>query len=124
MPGQFRTWYPELQGQKVILFLSRLDAKKGLDLLLPAFALVKQKFANAVLVLAGEGDPAFVNCLKAQATALGVGADVLWAGFITGQRKSAALADADAFVLPSHSENFGIAVLEAMAAGTPVVVSD
>ena len=62
--------------------------------------------------------------LKDQADSLRITSHVLWPGFLTGAEKSAALAEADVFVLPSHSENFGIAVLEAMAAGSPVVVSD
>jgi glycosyltransferase involved in cell wall biosynthesis len=122
--GRFRARHPELQGRKIVLFLSRLDAKKGIDLLLSAFAQVRRQIPSAVLVLAGEGAPSFVNGLKAQAEALAIGSEVHWAGFLTGADKWSALADADVFVLPSHSENFGIAVLEAMAAGTPVIVSD
>ena len=122
--GQFRARHPELEGRRIILFLSRLDTKKGLELLLQAFAKVRQESPNAFLVLAGNGEPEFVGRLKAQAASLGIEFDVLWAGFLTGEEKWAALTDADLFVLPSHSENFGIAVLEAMAAGTPVVVSD
>jgi glycosyltransferase involved in cell wall biosynthesis len=122
--GQFRARHPELAGRRIILFLSRLDTKKGLELLLPAFARVRRELPAAALVLAGNGDPEFVNRLKADAASLGIASDVLWVGFLSGEDKWAALADADLFVLPSHSENFGIAVLEAMAAGTPVVVSD
>lgn len=122
--GQFRSAHPELNGRKIILFLSRLDAKKGLDLLLAAFARVRQSLPDATLVLAGSGTPEFVSDLKNQAASLGIASDVLWPGFLTGSEKAAALADADVFALPSYSENFGIAVLEAMAAGTPVVVSD
>jgi glycosyltransferase involved in cell wall biosynthesis len=123
-PGQFRARYPELAGRRIILFLSRLDSKKGLELLLPAFAKVQREVADVALVLAGSGEAEFVNRLKAEAVSLGVASDVHWTGFLGGQEKWAALADADLFVLPSHSENFGIAVLEAMAARTPVVVSD
>ena len=122
--GQFRAQHPELQGRRIVLFLSRLDTKKGLDLLLPAFAEVRKQLPDAMLVLAGGGEEHFMNRLKAQAIALGIDAGIYWAGFLTGEDKWSALADADVFVLPSHSENFGIAVLEAMAAGTPVIVSD
>jgi glycosyltransferase involved in cell wall biosynthesis len=124
IPGQFRLRHPELEGRRIILFLSRLDTKKGLDLLLPAFAQVRTKLPDVSLVLAGNGSPEFVSRLKEEAVSLGVESDVLWTGFLAGDDKYAALADAELFVLPSHSENFGIAVVEAMAAGTPVIVSD
>ncbi len=75
-------------------------------------------------MIAGNGPSDYVTTLKAEAQSLGVQHDVVWAGFLAGEEKRAALADADVFVLPSHSENFGVAVAEAMAAGVPVVVSD
>jgi glycosyltransferase involved in cell wall biosynthesis len=122
--GQFRATYPEVTGRWMILFLSRLDPKKGLDLLLKAFAAVRARVPAACLVLAGDGQPAYVESLKAQAHALGISSDVVWPGFLAGEQKRAALAEAQVFALPSYSENFGIAVAEAMAAGLPVVVSD
>jgi glycosyltransferase involved in cell wall biosynthesis len=109
---------------QVVLFLSRLDPKKGLDLLLPAFAEVRTRFPEAVLVIAGDGEPAFVAALKQQAQSLGLDSAVSWAGFLQGEPKNAALEDADVFILPSYSENFGVSVVEAMAVGLPVVVSD
>jgi glycosyltransferase involved in cell wall biosynthesis len=111
-------------GAPVLLFLSRIDRKKGLDLLLAAFAHVREKHAEATLVVAGDGDPAFIATLKRQSQRLGLDASILWAGFLQGPDKLAALADADIFVLPSYSENFGVAVVESMAAGLPVIVSD
>jgi glycosyltransferase involved in cell wall biosynthesis len=122
--GAFREKYPQLADRRILLFLSRFDRKKGLDLLLEAFAKVHAKAPDVALVLAGGGDPSFIAELRAQAERLGVASDVFWPGFLEGPRKWAALADADLFVLPSYSENFGIAVVEAMAAGLPVVVSD
>ena len=110
--------------QAVILFLSRIDPKKGLDLLLPAFARVRQHHSQARLVIAGSGDTAFTEALKKEAARLGIANEVIWAGFLTGADKISALSNADLFVLPSYSENFGIAVVEAMACGTPVVVTD
>lgn len=123
-PLNFRSVHPELAGREIILFLSRLDRKKGLDLLLPAFALVHRRFPSAALALAGSGDQELARELHAKATEFGITADVFWLGFLQGDDKIAALAAADVFVLPSWSENFGIAVVEAMAAGCPVVVSD
>lgn len=111
-------------GRKIILFLSRFDRKKGLDLLLEAFAQLQNRGLGAVLVLAGSGDPDLVAQLKNDAARLGIASDVVWAGFLTGDEKWAALADADVFVLPSYSENFGVALVEALASGCPVVLTD
>jgi glycosyltransferase involved in cell wall biosynthesis len=74
-------------------------------------------------VLAGDGDPQFVAGLKQEAARLGIAGDIFWAGFLRGAEKLAALAAADLFVLPSYSENFGVAAVEALACGLPVVVS-
>jgi len=112
------------ESPKVILFLSRIDRKKGLDLLFAAFARVRQQCPETVLVLAGTGAPELLASLKDNAERLGVASDVIWAGFLTGADKWAALSGADVFVLPSYSENFGIALVEALASGCPVVLSD
>jgi len=122
--GAFRARFPDLEGRRIVLFLSRLDEKKGLDLLLAAFARVHRQCPDTALVLAGSGLPEFAAALRARAAGLGIASSVIWAGFLSGEQKWAALADADIFVLPSYSENFGNAVVEAMAAGLPVVVSD
>jgi glycosyltransferase involved in cell wall biosynthesis len=108
----------------IILFLSRLDPKKGLDLLLPAFAGLRRNHPDAMLVIAGDGDPVFVAGLKKQAGHLDEDSGIRWTGFLRGEEKNAVLADADLFVLPSYSENFGVAVVEAMSSGLPVIVSD
>src|SRR5207302_1269525 len=122
--GTFRAGSPETVGRAIVLFLSRIDEKKGLDLLLAAFQRIRASRPEALLVIAGEGPATLVLQLKTDAARLGIAADVLWTGFVEGAAKDALLADADLFVLPSYSENFGIAVAEAMAAGLPVVVSD
>ena len=122
--GSLRITYPDLVGCTVVLFLSRLDCKKGLDLLLPAFARVRANHPDAFLLMAGDGDAPFVANLKRQALRLGLDAGIRWTGFLHGEEKRSALADADIFVLPSYSENFGVAVVEALAAGLPVIVSD
>jgi glycosyltransferase involved in cell wall biosynthesis len=111
-------------GRPVALFLSRLDPKKGLDLLLAAFARARSRRPDLVLVIAGSGDPGFEQGVRRDASRLGLGDSVHWAGFLSGKEKLAALADADLFVLPSYSENFGVAAVEAMAARLPVVISD
>jgi len=110
--------------RKIILFLSRIDRKKGIDLLFEAFARVRRVCPSALLVLAGSGDPDWMTHLRQEAARLGITNDVTWAGFLTGEDKWAALTGADVFVLPSYSENFGIALVEALACGCPVVLSD
>lgn len=122
--GTFRAMHPELADRLIILFLSRVDPKKGLDLLLPAFAKVYAKFARAVLVIAGDGEHEFQLQLQREAARLGITAQIYWTGFLDGETKWAALRDADLYVLPSYSENFGISVVEAMACKVPVVVSN
>ena len=121
---QFRQAYPTLVGRTVVLFLSRLDLKKGLDLLLPAFANVNRCHPATALVVAGSGEERFTTQLRDQVHDLGISTCVVWTGFLSGEDKLAALAAADLFVLPSYSENFGVASIEALAAGLPVVVSD
>jgi glycosyltransferase involved in cell wall biosynthesis len=122
-PG-LRDRYPELQGKRIVLFLSRIDRKKGLDLLMPAFHGLLTDFPDAALVIAGEGDATLVAALRKQSRELGIEQAVFWPGFLTGGAKRDAFRDAEVFVLPSYSENFGIAVIEAMAAGVPVVITD
>jgi glycosyltransferase involved in cell wall biosynthesis len=122
--GRFRASHPDLAERRIILFLSRFDRKKGMDLLLPAFAQIRNEFPDSVLVLAGSGDSALVDSLRARIRQLGIERDVFWPGFLDAEQKHEALADADLFVLPSYSENFGIAAAEALAAGCPVIVSN
>jgi glycosyltransferase involved in cell wall biosynthesis len=120
--GRFRQRYPESGGRPIVLYLSRLHPKKGLDLLIPAFA--KLKSQTAALVLAGPVDGEYQSHLTSLARGHGVLDRTLFTGMLYGEDRVAALADADVFVLPSYQENFGIVVIEALAAGTPVVISD
>jgi glycosyltransferase involved in cell wall biosynthesis len=123
-PDRFLRSNPHLAGRTVLLFLSRLDPKKGLDILLPAFSRVLDLRPDAALVLAGNGDEGFVSGLREEVRRLGLDGDVVFAGLLTGVEKLSALAAAAVFVLPSYSENFGVAPVEAMAAAIPVVLSD
>jgi glycosyltransferase involved in cell wall biosynthesis len=120
----FFTKFPEASGRPIVLFLSRLDPKKGLELLLEAFARVRSSVDRSLLVIAGEGTAGYTASLRARADALNLNRDIVWAGFLSGDEKTAAFAAASIFVLPSFSENFGIAALEALAAGVPVILSD
>jgi glycosyltransferase involved in cell wall biosynthesis len=115
---------PHLAGRVKVLSLSRLDAIKGLDLLLVALASLAARGHELALIVAGSGQREFETALQREAKRLRFETDVVWAGFLEGAEKLAALAEADMFVLPSYSENFGVAVVEAMASGLPVVISD
>jgi glycosyltransferase involved in cell wall biosynthesis len=121
--GNFRTRYPQVGNSRLVLFLSRLDEKKGLDLLFQAFSRLRSD-EGVWLVVAGEGPSTFVRALKEDAERLGIANRILWTGFLSGTAKAEAFADADVFVLSSYSENFGISVAEAMASGVPVIVTD
>jgi glycosyltransferase involved in cell wall biosynthesis len=120
--GTFRVRHGLDPGRPVVLFLSRLHAKKGLDLLLPAFAQARPR--DALLVLAGPDADGYRASLETEVKRLGLSERVLFTGMLQGAEKRAAFVDADLFVLPSYQENFGIAVVEALAAGTPVLISD
>ena len=119
-----RARYPELRARRIVLFLSRIDRKKGLDLLIPAFHGVLKSIPEAALVIAGGGDRALIENLRDQCRALAIEDAVYWPGFLEGEAKLGVLAEAEVFVLPSYSENFGIAVIEAMAAAVPVIITD
>ena len=121
--GQFRATHGIPAEQPMILFMSRLNIKKGLDLLLPAFRDYLVRHPDTRLVLAGPDD-GYQATTEAFIRDNNLENSVTLVGMITGDDKKAALADADVFVLPSYSEGFSMAVLEAMAAGTPAIVSD
>lgn len=105
-----------------LLFLSRLDPKKNLEGLLDAFASLSAERPRLRLMVAGGGAPNYEESLKARARNLGISTRVCWLGHIEGPAKAAAFAGSDVFVLPSFSENFGVAVAEALAAGLPCIV--
>ncbi|MCW5745257.1 MAG: glycosyltransferase [Alphaproteobacteria bacterium] len=121
--ARFHERFPETRGRRIVLFLSRLHFKKGLDLLIPAFARLAASDPSLHLVIAGPDDGMLDQC-RAWARRDGVPERVSFTGMLRGEDKLAAFAAASVFALPSYSENFGIAVVEAMAAGLPVVISD
>ena len=116
--------YPMLQDKRLLLFLGRIHVKKGCDLLIEAFARVASANPNLHLVMAGPDQANWQAELEHRASELGVEDRILWPGMLTGDLKWGAFHAADAFVLPSHQENFGIAVAEALACGLPVLISD
>lgn len=107
----------------VVLFLSRLHYKKRPDLLLQSLSSLAQEGHSFHLCLAGAGEPDYLNHLKTLIASLGLTAQTSLTGFVTGQDKEILLQGSDIFVLPSFSENFGVAVAEAMAAGLPVIIT-
>lgn len=106
-----------------ILYLSRLDPKKNVEGLLRGIQLVRAKLPAIRLVIAGDGDPHYVASLKQLADDVHVSDAIEWVGFVEGAAKTALLSYASIYVLTSFSENFGIAVAEALAAGLPCVVT-
>lgn len=142
----FHSALPHLKDKPFLLFLSRIHPKKGVDMLLKAYADLKSQGIQDLpyLVIAGPcADESYWNELQSLAVSLNLQqtkipyncnqsipststlhCDVFWTGMLTGDLKWGALCAADAFILPSHQENFGIAVVEALACGTPVLISN
>jgi glycosyltransferase involved in cell wall biosynthesis len=121
--GIFRAKHGISTDQQLVLFMGRLNIKKGLDLLLPAFKKVHEQLPNAILVLAGPDDgyqAETEDFIKRN----NLGTRIKLVGMLTDTHKKEALADADLFVLPSYSEGFSIAVLEAMTSRVAALVSD
>ena len=114
--------YPALRGQKYLLFLGRIHPKKGCDLLLEAFA--KTANPDLHLVIAGPDETGWGAELKGQAARLGIASRITWTGMLRGDAKWGAFYASEAFILPSHQENFGIAVADALACGVIPLISD
>ena len=114
--------YVELIGKKVILFLGRLHSKKGLDVLVRAFADIYPTHPDTHLLIVGPDD-GYETELKRLIGRMGINGAVTLTGILTGKARLAAIARADIYALPSYSEGFSIGVLEALAAGLPVVIS-
>lgn len=120
----FDAAFPAVQGRRFLLFLSRLHAKKGCDLLIGAFARIAAAHPDLDLVIAGPDDGHTEAGLRQQVRALGLGQRVHFTGMIGGDLKWGAFRRCEAFALTSHQENFGVAVVEAMAASRPVLITD
>lgn len=115
---------PEPAAAPVLLFLARLHPVKALPVLLEALALLKTQGAACRLDIAGDGKPGYRAGLEARVRELGLTDRVRFLGFVEGEAKARAFAGADLFVLPSLQENFGLAAVEALGHGLPVVLSD
>lgn len=124
---QMRAFYqliPKLHGRRYLLFLARIHTKKGCDLLIRAFAKIAQSQPDLDLVVAGPDQEGMQAKLQGLSGELGIAHRVHWPGMIHGDGKWGALRASEAFVLSSHSENFGIAVAESLAVGRPVLISN
>jgi len=125
--AQAEEWFgriPELRGRRYVLFLSRIHEKKGCDLLIEAFAKVAPRYPGVDLVIAGPDQVGLQAKLQQEAETLGIASRIHWPGLLTGDAKWGAMRNCDAFVLPSHQENFGVVVAEALACGRPVLISN
>ncbi len=121
--GELRARW-ELGDAPLILFLGRLHIKKGLDLLIPAFEAVRQLKPDVQLVIAGPENDSYGKEVRGWVSARGLNSAVHFVGPLGGADVTRAYVDADVFALPSYTENFGMTVVEAMACGLPVVISD
>ena len=116
--------FPTLRKAFVLVTIGRLDPIKNLEALIDAMAILAAAGSPARLLVCGEGKPDYQNRLFARAAAGPARDSIIWAGDVRGAMKASALAIADVFVQPTFSENFGNSVVEAMAAGKPVVVTE
>jgi glycosyltransferase involved in cell wall biosynthesis len=116
--------FPEVRGKKLLLYLSRIHEKKGCDLLIEAFGNVAKSDPDLHLMVAGPDHYRMRPELEQIARRLGVANRISWPGMIDGDIKWGAFRFAEAFILPSHQENFGIVVAEAMACGCAVLISN
>jgi glycosyltransferase involved in cell wall biosynthesis len=120
----FLAQHAELRGRRIFLYLSRIHEKKGCDLLIRAFAEVARSDPGLHLIMAGPGSAEILTRLRRLAQDCGVLARISWPGMLRNELKWGAFYASEAFVLPSHQENFGIAVAEALGCGLPVLISD
>ena len=109
--------------RKQILFLSRVHVKKGIEFLIDAVAELRDELAGFRVVVAGEGEANYIVSLNDKAERTGVGALFDFRGGVYGEEKWTLYRESDVFVLPTYSENFGIAVAEALACGTPAITT-
>ncbi|HEY5752843.1 MAG TPA: glycosyltransferase [Chthoniobacterales bacterium] len=125
--GQFLARNPSLAGKRIFLFLGRVHPKKGPDLLLHAIHELQKSSkwdpTSMRLVIAGPSDGDYAKRLRNLAVSKNVQESVYWTGMLEGNEKWGAVQAAEAFVLPSHQENFGVAVAECLSAGVPVLIT-
>lgn len=122
-PEPFYQKFPHTFDKTLILFLARIDPKKGLDLLAPAFGKVYSQFPNSHLIVAGPDTIGFQSTVEDYFEKAGCLNAVTFTGMLTGSMKHAALSATSAYVAPSYSEGFSMSVLEGMASALPCVIT-
>jgi glycosyltransferase involved in cell wall biosynthesis len=120
----YKEQHPYLKDKKILLFLGRINFTKGLDLLCQAFGQIARRRDDIHLLIAGPDNEGYAKNVRRWLAEEGVSNKTTFTGMIEGQEKLAALTGSDVFVLPSYTDSFGMAVVEAMASGLPVVISD
>lgn len=120
----FADTFPDLAKRRFVLFLSRIHEKKGCDLLIQAFSKVANQDPELQLAIAGPDQEGLKAKLQKLAKSLGVSHRIHWLGMVSGDIKWGAFHASEAFILPSHQENFGIVVAEALGCGKPVLISN
>jgi len=119
----FLNRFPHLQGRRLILYLGRIHYKKGPDILMRAWQLIEQQFPESQLVIAGPDSEGTEAAIKQLAIRLNLYGRITFTGHLSGDLKWSALTASSLFVLPSHSEGFSVAILEALGCARPVVIS-
>lgn len=116
--------FPRLRNKRLILFLSRIHPKKGCDLLIESFARLSKKSPSFHLIMAGPDQIGWQSKLQSLSEKLGIKDKITWTGMLSGDLKWGAFFASEVFVLPSHQENFGVAIAEALACSIPVLITD
>lgn len=124
LPNVPAAWPQELLGKRVILFLARLHPQKGCDTLIAAFARVAAKYPDLHLLIVGPDEIGWKAELVQKAELLGAAGQITWSAPVYGEDKWAFFRKADAYILPTNFENFGISIVEALACGLPVLISN
>ena len=120
----FFSQYPGMRQRNFLLFMGRIHEKKGCDLLIDAFSRIASSAPDLDIVMAGPDQVGLKVVLQKKAEKLGIGNRIHWPGLLQKDAKWGAFHAAEAFVLPSHQENFGISVAEALGCGKPVLISN
>lgn len=123
--GRYKARFPKLEGKTIFLFLGRIDIRqKAVDLIVEAFATLAKSTPEAMLVMAGPSEGGDADIIKEQIQRLGIADKVVFTGLVRGSEKKELLRDSDVFLMPSRYEGLSIALLEALASGLPVILSD
>jgi glycosyltransferase involved in cell wall biosynthesis len=121
---EFLSRWPRLRGKRIAVSLGRIHPKKATDILIKAFAGSLAKDSDWYLVIAGPDQVGWQKELEGLASRLDIADRIIWTGMLSGAVKWGAFFASEVFVLPSHQENFGIVVAEALACGLPAIISD